>query len=313
MIIEILKKIFFYTVFLSQILQTGIFANEVKIVVKIKNEIITNIDIENEINYLSALNNDVLNLEKDTLYQLAKNSTIKEKIKKNELIKYYDLSENLDIFDRIFENFYKKQNFNNENEFKAYLKDFNLSIDDVKEKFKIETLWNELIYAKYKSKVNINIKKIKEKINQSSYKEKYTSYLLSEIMFGIEKADELEEKYKIISDSIETIGFKNTANIYSISDTGKLGGELGWVEENQISSLIADQIKDLETGKWSKPIKISNGFLILKVGDKKVIDKKIDMDNELEKQINYETNKQLTQYSLIYYNKIKYNQTGNEL
>ena len=313
MIIKIIKKVFFCIFLLTQTLQTEVVANEVKIILKIKNEIITNIDIKNETDYLSALNNDFLKLEEDTRYELAKGSIIKEKIKINELKRYYNLSDNFDIFDKVFENFYKKLNFSNESEFETYLKNYDLKVQDVREKFKIETLWNELIYTKYKSKINIDINKIKMKIAKNKDKKKYVNYFLSEIVFGIEKANELEEKYEAISDSIDAIGFKNTANIYSISDTSKLGGELGWIQENQISNQITDQIKDLEIGNWSKPIKVSNGFLILKVNEKKMINREIDLEKELNKQVNYETNKQLNQYSLIYFNKIKYNQTGNEL
>ena len=313
MIIKKIKKLFFCIFLLIQMLHTEVIANEVKIILKIKNEIITNIDIKNETDYLSALNNDFLKLEEDTRYELAKGSIIKEKIKINELKRYYNLSDNFDIFDKVFENFYKKLNFSNESEFETYLKNYDLKVQDVREKFKIETLWNELIYTKYKSKINIDINKIKMKIAKNKDKKKYVNYFLSEIVFGIEKANELEEKYEAISDSIDAIGFKNTANIYSISDTSKLGGELGWIQENQISNQITDQIKDLEIGNWSKPIKVSNGFLILKVNEKKMINREIDLEKELNKQVNYETNKQLNQYSLIYFNKIKYNQTGNEL
>ena len=313
MTIKKIKKVFFCIFLLTQMLHTEVVANEVKIILKIKNEIITNIDIKNETDYLSALNNDFLKLEEDTRYELAKGSIIKEKIKINELKRYYNLSDNFDIFDKVFENFYKKLNFSNESEFETYLKNYDLKVQDVREKFKIETLWNELIYTKYKSKINIDINKIKMKIAKNKDKKKYVNYFLSEIVFGIEKANELEEKYEAISDSIDAIGFKNTANIYSISDTSKLGGELGWIQENQISNQITDQIKDLEIGNWSKPIKVSNGFLILKVNEKKMINREIDLEKELNKQVNYETNKQLNQYSLIYFNKIKYNQTGNEL
>ena len=296
----------------SQLLQIEISANEVKILLKVKNEIITNIDIQNEMRYLSALNNEVLTLDENTFYKLAKDSVIKERIKKNELVKYYDISKILEAYDDIFENFYKKMGYENENAFQNYLNNYDLKTKEIKEKIKIETLWNELIYTKYVSKINIDKEEIKAKIKKNSYNKKSNEYSLSEIVFNIDLANELNERYEVINKSIKNIGFKNTANIYSLSDTAKLGGEIGWINENQLTKKIIDKIKSLKIGQWSTPLKISNGFLILKVNDKKISNVNIDMGEELKKAVNYETNKQLTQYSLIYYNKIKYNQTGNE-
>lgn len=296
----------------SQLLQIEISANEVKILLKVKNEIITNIDIENEMQYLSALNNEVLTLDENTFYKLAKDSVIKERIKKNELVKYYDISKILEAYNDIFENFYKKMGYENENAFQNYLNNYDLKTEEIREKIKIETLWNELIYAKYASKININKEEIKAKIKKNSYNKKSNDYSLSEIVFNIDLANELNERYEVINKSIKNIGFKNTANIHSLSDTAKLGGQIGWINENQLSKKIIDKIKSLKIGQWSTPLKISNGFLILKVNDKKISNVNIDMGEELKKAVNYETNKQLTQYSLIYFNKIKYNQTRNE-
>ena len=296
----------------SQLLQIEISANEVKILLKVKNEIITNIDIENEMQYLSALNNEVLTLDENTFYKLAKDSVIKERIKKNELVKYYDISKILEAYNDIFENFYKKMGYENENAFQNYLNNYDLKTEEIREKIKIETLWNELIYAKYASKININKEEIKAKIKKNSYNKKSNDYSLSEIVFNIDLANELDERYEVINKSIKNIGFKNTANIHSLSDTAKLGGQIGWINENQLSKKIIDKIKSLKIGQWSTPLKISNGFLILKVNDKKISNVNIDMGEELKKAVNYETNKQLTQYSLIYFNKIKYNQTRNE-
>jgi len=202
--------------------------------------------------------------------------------------------------------------YENENTFQNYLNNYNLKTEEIREKIKIETLWNELIYAKYASKININKEEIKAKIKKNSYNKKSNDYSLSEIVFNIDLANELDERYEVINKSIKNIGFKNTANIHSLSDTAKLGGQIGWINENQLSKKIIDKIKSLKIGQWSTPLKISNGFLILKVNDKKISNVNIDMGEELKKAVNYETNKQLTQYSLIYFNKIKYNQTRNE-
>ena len=198
------KKIILLIILCTQLLQDGINANEVKILLKVKNEIITNIDIQNEMSYLSALNNQVLTLDENIFYQLAKNSVIKERIKKNELVKYYDISEELEAYNDIFENFYKKMGYENDDEFQNYLNNYNLKTKEIKEKIKIETLWNELIYNKYASKINIDKEEIKTKIKKNSSNKKSNDYSLSEIVFNIDLANELDKRYETINASIKS-------------------------------------------------------------------------------------------------------------
>ena len=312
MLFKILKKITIIPILLTFLCVYNINANEVNIVAKVKNEIITSTDINNEINYLLALNNEMKDLNKNTIYELAKRSMVNEIVKKQELLRYFDFSKNTEVFEGLFVNFFQSMNFNNEEDFADYLKSFDLKIADVKKKIQIETLWNELIYNKFKSKVNIDIEKIKNEMNITKTQEKTSEYLLSEIVFKINKIDELEKTYNEISENITNVGFKNTANIYSVSSTAKLGGNIGWIQENQLSEEIKKIIINLDIDEWSEPIKISNGFLILKLNEKKMINKDVNPEEALKKIIKYRTDKQLTQYSLIYFNKIKYNQLENE-
>ena len=309
---KILKKITVIPILLTFLCVYNINANEVNIVAKVKNEIITSTDINNEINYLLALNNEMKDLNKNTIYELAKRSMVNEIVKKQELLKYFDFSKNTEVFEGLFVDFFQSMNFNNEEDFADYLESFDLKIADVKKKIQIETLWNELIYNKFKSKVNIDIEKIKNEMNITKTQEKTSEYLLSEIVFKINKIDELEKTYNEISENITNVGFKNTANIYSVSSTAKLGGNIGWIQENQLSEQIKKIIINLDIDEWSEPIKISNGFLILKLNEKKMINKDVNPEEALKKIIKYRTDKQLTQYSLIYFNKIKYNQLENE-
>ena len=125
------------------------------IVYKVNNEIITNSDIEKEYQYLVSLNNQLKNLKKQKVIQLSKESALREKIKKIELAKYFDLKTiNIDI-DNYLENFYKNLNIRNKNEFEEYLESNNISLNYVQKKIKIEILWNQLIYDRYIGQINI--------------------------------------------------------------------------------------------------------------------------------------------------------------
>ena len=289
-------------------------AEKIKILLKINNKIITNIDVEDEYRYLLTLNKQLKNIKKKDLLQFAKSSVIKEKIKEIELDKYFDLEQrNSEYLNEIVKNFYKKLNFSNLDEFKIYLNKNRLKLDSVEYKLQIETMWNELIFNKYKNQVNINEKKIKEEINNIKKNKKQESYNLSEIVFSLENSDSLDSKFYDLKKAIDEKGFKNVATIYSISDTSKFGGDIGWIDESQLSKEILKEIKSIKIGQITKPISIPGGQLIIKVNEKKNKSLEFDPEGELRKRLVNEKNRQLSQFSSIYFNKIKYNMFINEL
>ena len=280
---------------------------ETKIIHNIQNEIITNIDIKNEFKYLVALNNSLNELDKEKILNISNESIIREKIKKIEISKNFkELKLNEDYSALLIKNIYSRLNLKSLSEFKMYLKDYGLVIDDINKKITIDGLWNELIIKKYGSKVTINKVKIRKKILENR-KLKSKEYQLSEIIFEITSKEEIKKKYNKIVKSIKEIGFKNSAAIFSISDSAKIGGDIGWINENSLNKEIKKDINSLQIGEITRPIILPNGILILKLINTKNIKNTIDIENELKKVINYERNRQLNQYSKIYFNKIKKN------
>ena len=285
---------------------------ETKIIHNIENEIITNIDIKNEFKYLLALNNSLKELDKERILNISNESIIKEKIKKIEVLKNYkEIKINDDYLKVLLENIYLRLELKSLIEFKSYLKEYGLNLNDIKEKLTIDALWNQLILRKYKPQISINKEKIKKEISENA-KKKSKEYQLSEIIFEIENRDQIKTKYEEIIKNINEIGFKNSASLYSISDTAKTGGGIGWINENSLNNKIKKNINFLKIGEISKPIILSNGILILKVINTKYSEIKIDYESELAKAINYERNRQLNQFSKIYFNKVKKNIGFNE-
>ncbi len=278
------------------------------IVAKVDNEIITNVDIINEINYLTALNNDLKNIDKNSLVNLAKNSLIREKIQKNEINKNSSNKVDDKILKNLIENYYKRINLKNLNEFENYLSTYNINLNDVKEKIKIEILWNQIVFFKYNNLLNINIDELKKKIDKNKNKNnEITKYLLSEILFSINSEENFEKKDNEIKKKIMENGFKTAANIYSISSTAKFGGRIGLMDEKQLSPKILKEIKQIKVGEITNTLDVPSGFLILKLEDKIVEKFEKDLKKELENLVRFETDRQLNQFSIIYYNKLKLN------
>ena len=285
--------------------------NKFYIVAKVNNEIITNYDVEIESNYLKLLNPNLNQLDKNRVIGIAKNSLINEIIKKKQLEKIFDFDQSQKIIDQIFKDFYTNLGFSKEKEFDQVLKNKKTySILEVKEKIKIDFFWNKLIYNLHNKQIKVDKNKLLNKIkNSDQYK---NQYLLSEIFFNKDKNESLENKVNKIKKSIDDVGFNNTASLYSISDTSSVGGKIGWINEENLSPKILEELYKIKSGEITEMIKIGNNFLILKIEDIKK--NKIEIDNEmkLKQMIDFERNRQLNQFSNIYFNKIKINYSIDE-
>jgi peptidyl-prolyl cis-trans isomerase SurA len=280
---------------------------EVKIVHIIQNEIITSIDIKNEFKYLLALNNNLKRLDKEKILVISNESIIREKIKKIEISKNFKKIElNEDYTNILLKNIYSRLNLNSIKELELYLKEYDLTLNKIKKKITIDALWNQLIIQKYSSKININEDKIKNEILKNS-RVQLKEYQLSEIIFEVTNKKEIKKKYNEVIKSINEIGFENSAARYSFSESSKIGGDIGWINENSLNDEIKKNINKLKIGEITEPIILSNGILLLKLMNIKKLKTSINADKEFKKAINFERNRQLNQYSKIYFNKIKKN------
>ena len=277
---------------------------ENKILIKIENQIITSLDINNEYKYLIALNPGIKNSKKEDVIKLSKRSILQEKIKKIEIDKNFN-NPNIPqkFIEQVIRNVYSQIGIVNLEEFKKYLIFNEVDFENVKKKLEIEALWNELVLIKFSSKVRINEKKLRKRLQDNNKFLK--SYLLSEISFEISSLKELDKKFQEISNVINDKGFDFAALKYSVSPTSSLGGKLGWVSENSLNKNIKMELKDLKINDFTKPINVPGGFLMLQVNDIKSTKIEIDIEKELIKLKNYEKNNQLNQYSKIYFNKVK--------
>jgi peptidyl-prolyl cis-trans isomerase SurA len=305
------KKIYLFFVFFLFFQINSVIAN-IYIKTIVDNELITNFDIKKENEYLKLLNPEINKLSENEINKIAKRSLINQKIKNKEIEKFYnDKKKNNDLVEEYYLNLISKLNFNSE---EAFIKKLDYkktyTIKEIKNKIEMELLWNELIYSKFINQVKVNKEKLIKRIQNKSQNTK--NYFLSEIVFKKKKDQNLDKLFNEIILSINEIGFNNTANIYSVSDSAKFGGELGWVEENMLAKKIISEVKNLSEGQISQPIKIGNSFLIVKVNKINVIEVSVDEKKELEKLINNETNIQLNQFSKIYFDKIKMNYNINE-
>ena len=301
-----IKKIFIFVAIINLLSSTLIAEDRYEIVVSIDNKIITNFDIQKEINYLLALNPSLNNLPKKQIYEIAKESLVREEIKEKEILKYYNINYKDPELSLLIENIYNRLNIANENEFNKYLSNFDLSIEMISAKLAIEKAWNRLIFEKFNQFINLDELRLKKELEKNlSQPQTQNRYLISEILFQSKDDKEYQEILRNIKKTIKENSFETAASIYSISDSSKNGGEIGWVNKNEISDTIYNVLNKLSIGQFTQPIKIASGFLIIYLNDIKKEEQEFNVDEELKKMIISEKNRQFNEFSIIHFKKIE--------
>ena len=285
--------------------------SEIFIVAEVNEEIITNLDIDFEKRYLVSLNPNLKKLDKKRITEYAKDSLINERVKKIEIQKRFEIIPNETLLSKVIEDIYSSIGISSLNEFESYLLQNDIDIERVKEKISIEIAWNNLIVNIFENEIEINQNTMYKELEKIE-KKKIDNLLLSEIVFTINDKKELKSKYEEIEKSINEIGFDETARIYSLSDSKKSGGNLGWIYKNQLSNEIKDKLSEINVGDFTKPIVTSGGFLIIKLEDMKSENIKIDKETQLKKMVEFEKERQFTRFSTLYYKRIFNNAEINE-
>ncbi len=310
---DINYKIIFFSFLFIFLVHFNSYGLENKIIYKVNKEIITSLDLTNEINYLSALNPNIKKLPKKEIIKLSQRSIINEKIKEIEILRNFKNPKlPTNFLEELLKNVYLKIGIENLEDFKIFLISNKIDYQDVLKKIEIEALWNELIVSKFSKKIKIDEIKLREKVNKN-INTISKSYLLSEIFFGVNKNEKIKDKYKEITDSIREEGFGNAALKHSISETSKIGGKLNWIDENSLNNEIKKIISSKKINEFTDPITLPGGFLILQINDIKITKTKKDVEKELKKLIKASKNYQLNQYSKIYFNRVKEDIEINEI
>ena len=262
-----MKKIIYLTVscVIFLLIKTPLYSNiENSIVAKVGNEIITSIDVENEVRTILFLSNKELNQKNFNQTQnLAINSIIKKLIKKSEIDKYNvkDYSENdLSNFKR---RLYKQLNTNNEDSLKDIFLQNKINYEIFVDKYRTELIWNTMIFLIYKNQININIMEVENELKKrlGSIDNEKISYKLSEIEFSSKNNNLLNKVLEAIRDD----GFSNTAKQFSSSATALDGGSIGWIEKDSLSKLYLKEIEKVKKGEITSPIEVQGLITILKI------------------------------------------------
>lgn len=241
------------------------------IIAKVGSEIITILDVENEIKILLIINNESITQENiNKTKKIAIKSLVQRLIKKNEIIKYkIDQYSEKDLFNYQV-NIAKSLNINQEDLIEIF-KNNGLKYSDFLESKKTELRWNTLIFSLYKNQIGINPLEIENELNlKLNNKIETKKYKLSEIEIknkGENNKSILENIYKIIKNE----SFESAVKKFSVSTSSLDSGNIGWFDESTLSPVLKNELSKLKKGQVSKPVNNSESITILKIQDIKII------------------------------------------
>jgi len=300
-----IKKIFITLLFIIFCCTSNSLAITDSLIGTIGNKPLTESDIISEMKMLLIINGQTITKEQEKeLQAVALQQITKRLIKQTEIEKY-----NIANFDELAANA----------EIKKIANKLNISVDNLKASFRsneisysrltnlIETelKWNSLIFELYKNRISIDINEINEQLEIIQSQNFVEEYHIYEILLDMVPDEELKNKVNWINKEIEINGFEKTASKYSKSNSAINAGALGWLKETMINETLRKILRNTKIGSITKPIISPEGIVLLKLTNKRKIQKKIDLENEKKLLLKAEKEKKLNLYSVSHYNKLK--------
>ena len=234
------------------------------IVVKVGNDLITSIDIKNEI-----ITNLIISKQKVTQETINGNkdyavkNLISKSIKRAEVNKYSVTAYNKNDLRNYALGIAKKFNTNIKG-LKKIFKESNINYETFEKNYETELLWNSFIFNIYKNQININIVEVANEV-KVLLKTQIIEYNISEI--EILKSENEKQKIDEVFELIKKEGFEVAAKKLSIAKSSKNSGLLGWVSNRSFSKTYLDEIKRIKINEISSPMNNKNSITIFRINN----------------------------------------------
>ena len=297
--------ILFITIFFISIKSISCANIDNIIIAKVDNKVITTLDMENEIKKYLLLNDIEINKANVTdSKNIALNSIIRNLIKSYEIEKYQVNKFNQKDLERYIENLASSKKISVDQLKEVFYKNklnYKKFIDELIVEFK----WNTLIYELYSKQLNINSLEVESELKKrANFNKKKTIYKISEI--EVANSDDLGRIIQNITNTVKNDGFDAAVLKFSISPTSLNKGSLGWIDSFKLNNLYLNELKKINKGEVTQPIKTSSGVIFLKLDDIKYENNEnLDLD-KLKKQIVAEKkNEKLNFFSKSHFSKVE--------
>ncbi len=272
------------------------------IITKVNGQIITTVDLENELKTYFIMNNiDFTEKNINQYKNLILDGMIKRLIKKGEIKKFKIKKYNEVDFNEYITNIAVTKGLQ-AFELPDFFKKNDLDYDQFKDNIIIQLKWNNLILNLYAGEVNLSESEVQGELQKYS-KEIYSgekSYKISEIVLSLQDKEKVQE----IQNFIVSNGFEKAASTYSIADSSLRGGSLGWLATSELNESLLNNLKNLKIGEITDPINRLDQIIILRLDETKLI-KRSEKDVSIIKRniINRLRSEKLNFFSISHFSK----------
>lgn len=161
------------------------------------------------------------------------------------------------------------------NSLEVFLKERKVDINSLKNQLASQIIRNKIIRKKVASNITITDREIEEKMENISSRSGLSEMNLSEIVLTVDKPENEEQIKKLAEKLAKEIkagaNFSAIAQEFSQSTTASNGGEIGWVQPNQLSKVLEENIKNLRENEITEPIRSADGYIIIKMNQKRAL------------------------------------------
>jgi peptidyl-prolyl cis-trans isomerase SurA len=158
--------------------------------------------------------------------------------------------------------------------FSAYLRAHGSSENAMKQQIRGEIAWRRLQSNVIEPFVNVSEEEVKAVIDRLNASRGAEEFKVSEIFLSAtpETAPQTLANANRILEQLRNGGaFAAYARQFSEASTAAVGGDLGWVQAEQLPEPLAAAVRTLPVGTVSQPIAIPGGFSILALEDKRKV------------------------------------------
>jgi peptidyl-prolyl cis-trans isomerase SurA len=149
------------------------------------------------------------------------------------------------------------------------------SPDALAEQVRVGLLWNKVVQHELRPKVDIGDDEVDAVIDRIRADAGKQEYLVSEIFLSVDNPKDEDQVRQVAENLVGQIksgaNFGAVARQFSQGASAAQGGDIGWIQQGQLSPELNRALVAASPGQVSDPIRTANGFHILGVREKRTV------------------------------------------
>jgi peptidyl-prolyl cis-trans isomerase SurA len=166
-----------------------------------------------------------------------------------------------------------RQNNMSPSQIKEFLAKGDIDVSTLRDQVRANMAWTRLVSARFGPRIYISDNDVNSEFDRLNQSIAQTQYLVSEIVLRVDSPDQDEEVQKTAERLEEQLHqgapFQSVAQQFSQSSSASGGGDVGWIERNQLPAQVSEALGTMGPGTVSKPIRTAGAYHIVFLRNKR--------------------------------------------